>query len=412
MPVIQLTPDFIRNITTLEGKSRTEWCDKNQPGLYCEARATAPGDGTYYLRYKDKGGKTRHFRLGTTKQITLVQARAMAKEKQAEVRLGADPSGATKARKEVPTLRQFATETYIPFIRQRNRSYKDCINRMNFRLLPKFGDRKLSDISRHDIIAHLQDLKEEQLAAASVNHVGKLLRRMLNVSIDMGIFSGPNVCAKLPLYREDNFTENMLSDAQLARLMQTIDTHPNRTPCLVLKWLLSTGARLGETLLCSYDQINFETNSWLIPSKNSKSRRRHLVPLNESAMEVLQELAHDEKTGFLFRNSRTGERLKTLNRAFNDIKKVAGLTDIPFRIHDCRHNHAKLLIDNGCSMASLKEILGHSSYLVTEKYLHLSQNMLHNASSTVHDTLKKASSQNPSPPKRPLPPLKLVSSGH
>lgn len=406
MPVVKLTPSFIKNITVQPGKARTEFCDKNQPGLYVEARATSPGKGTYYLRYKDADSKTRHMRLGNTESMSLSGARTKAKEEKAKIQLGSNPYADTKAKEDVPTLQTFVTDIYIPFIKQRNRSYKDCINRYNFRISNKFGNKRLTEISRQQIIMHLQEIKEEGLASASVNHVGKLIRRILNVSIDLGVIPGPNVAAKIPLYQEDNFVENLLSNSQLARLIATIETYPNRTPCLVLKWLLSTGARLGESLGSTYEQINFENRTWLIPATNSKSKKRHIVPLNESAMEVLDELDHEPRTGFLFRNRRTGKRLKTLNRAFNEIKKEAGLSNVPFRIHDCRHSHAHLLLSSSRSLAEVKEILGHSSYAVTERYLHMAQSSLHSASSTVHLALKNASaSQKPPPPE-----LKLIKS--
>ena len=407
MPVTQLTPSFINNLTVQPGKARTEWCDKNQPGLYVEARETSPGKGTYYLRYKDTDSKTRHMRLGDTSTLSLSEARARAKEEKAKLQLGATPFSDAKAKKDVPTLQTFVTEIYIPFIKQRNRSYRDCVNRLNFRILPKFGSKKLTDISRQEIIKHMQDIREEGLTAASVNHVAKLMRRILNVAIDLGVIAGPNVAAKIPMYVEDNFVENILTEEQLASLIKTIETHPNRTPCLVLKWLLATGARLGESLRCSYDQINFDNNTWLVPAAHSKSKKRHVVPLNESALEVLSELAHENRKGFLFRNQRTGDRLKTLHRAFKKIKKAAGLEDVQFRVHDTRHFHAALVLRNGGTLVQVKEILGHSSYAVTERYLHMAESSLHSASSTVHQALKNASAS----PKPTPPELKLITTG-
>ena len=38
------------------GKRRIEYVDKGGTGLYVEVRATSPGQGTYYLRYKDDNG--------------------------------------------------------------------------------------------------------------------------------------------------------------------------------------------------------------------------------------------------------------------------------------------------------------------------------------------------------------------
>ena len=87
-----------------DGKTRVELCDKAHPGLYVEVRATSPGQGTYYLRYKDTTGKTCHQKIGRTTDIDLADARKRRKHLRAEIPLGADPRGEAKARKEVPTL--------------------------------------------------------------------------------------------------------------------------------------------------------------------------------------------------------------------------------------------------------------------------------------------------------------------
>ena len=60
-------------------KSRVELCDSELPGLYVEVRATRQGQGTYYLRYKNRNGKTCHQKIGRTPEIDLAEARKRAK---------------------------------------------------------------------------------------------------------------------------------------------------------------------------------------------------------------------------------------------------------------------------------------------------------------------------------------------
>src|SRR6476659_9285659 len=74
-------------------KSRVELCDSELPGLYVEVRATRQGQGTYYLRYKDRDGKTCHQKIGRTSEIDLAEARQRAKKLKAEIQLGSDPRG-------------------------------------------------------------------------------------------------------------------------------------------------------------------------------------------------------------------------------------------------------------------------------------------------------------------------------
>ena len=80
---------------------RVELVDQGGLGLYVEVRASSPGVGTFYLRYKDANGKSCHQKIGSTAVISVADARREAKRLKAEITLGADPRAEAKARKAV-----------------------------------------------------------------------------------------------------------------------------------------------------------------------------------------------------------------------------------------------------------------------------------------------------------------------
>ena len=105
MPVLKLTPQFIAtSLTCPPGKTRVELCDCGIPGLYIAVRAASPGEGVYYLRWKDSNNKTCHTKLGRTIDIDLADARKAAKQLRAEIALGANPQADARAAKAVPTV--------------------------------------------------------------------------------------------------------------------------------------------------------------------------------------------------------------------------------------------------------------------------------------------------------------------
>ena len=55
-----------------EGKRREELVDVGGTGLYVEVRATSPGQGTFYLRYRDANGKTCHQKIGRTTDMGVI----------------------------------------------------------------------------------------------------------------------------------------------------------------------------------------------------------------------------------------------------------------------------------------------------------------------------------------------------
>src|SRR5665647_722008 len=112
------------NIVCPPGKERAELVDPMRTGLYIEVRAASPGQGTYYLRYKDGAAKTCHQKIGRTTDITLTEARKQAKTLKASITMGADPRGEEKARKAVPTMAAFFEDSYLPHVKPRKRSWK------------------------------------------------------------------------------------------------------------------------------------------------------------------------------------------------------------------------------------------------------------------------------------------------
>lgn len=105
MPVVKLTDSFItKDLKCPDGTARIEYCDADRTGLYVEVRATSPGQGTYYLRYKNALNKTAHQKLGRTTEISLAEARKRAKLQKAAIVQGADPRAEERARKAVITV--------------------------------------------------------------------------------------------------------------------------------------------------------------------------------------------------------------------------------------------------------------------------------------------------------------------
>ncbi|MDX1490813.1 MAG: tyrosine-type recombinase/integrase [Pseudohongiellaceae bacterium] len=394
MPVVELTPQFLKSLQPAPGKSRTEWCDSLFPGLYVESRATSLGKGTYYLRYKGATGKTKHHRLGNTDNLSLNQARTQAQMARNSLLNGAaaDESVHTE---ETLTLREFVEKHYLPYIKPRKRSYYDDELRLNARLLPAFGAQRMDTITRKQLVDFHMEIRNEGYAPATCDHYIKLIRYIFNLAIQWDFLTA-NPAAKIALFNADNKVENLLSNEQFDQLLKVLHTHPNRQACQVALFLLSTGARLNEALTATWEQIDLNEKVWRIPATNSKSKKLRAIPLNSSALEVLRTIMPEELSGWVFTNPRTGTRLKTLHCAWDNIRKTANL---PFlRIHDLRHSFASLMVNSGRSLYEVQHLLGHSTPQVTTRYAHLSAGTLLSASESASDRIRAAAPRLPGAP--------------
>lgn len=191
---------------------------------------------------------------------------------------------------------------------------------------------------------------------------------------------------RVPLFHEDNKMENYLSGAELETLMAVLKTDENKAICQIIMYLLSTGARLNEALQATWSQIDMPRRIWRIPASNSKSKRIRSVPLNDSALDVLRQLASD--SDYLFINKQTGEPYTTIHKVWGRLRRKAGLPHL--RIHDLRHQYASFLVNSGRTLYEVQQILGHSDPSVTQRYAHLSTKALQDAANSASVIIRDA----------------------
>jgi integrase len=380
MPTLKLTQDIISNgLQCPNNKTRIELCDTELPGLYIEVRATNPGLGTIYFRYKYSNGKTCHQKIGRTNEISLSEARKRARTLKAEIQLGADPRAAEKAKRAVITVADFFDHHYFPYVKPRKRSWKRDEELYRLRIKGAFGHKRLNELTRQQIQTFHASVLEQGLSHASADHHVKLMRQALNLAVEWEMLD-KNPAAGVPLFNVDNKVEHYLNDVDLERLLEVLRTDENRTVCRIALFLLSTGCRLNEALQATWGQIDRGNRVWKIPASNSKSKRVRSVPLNDSALDVLQQLDTERTFDHLFVNRRTGKPYGTIMKVWSRLRNKAGLPHL--RIHDLRHQYASFLVNSGRTLYEVQQILGHSDPSVTQRYAHLSSKSLQDAANS------------------------------
>ena len=67
------------------------------------------------------------------------------------------------------------------------------------------------------------------------------------------------------------------------------------------------------------------------------------------------------------------------------VKKEANITDL--RIHDLRHTYASHLVSSGVSLSAVGKLLGHSNVTTTERYGHLADQVLRDATNVMSNKI-------------------------
>ncbi|MBT9457481.1 MAG: site-specific integrase [Burkholderiaceae bacterium] len=369
MPSVSLSPNFIKSgLICPPGKKHIEYCDLVVPALYIDVLPSSPGLGTFYLRYRDTNRKQHKKNLGRTNEVSLADARAAAKKLKAEVACGGNPVAEAKAAKEVPTLAAFFKEQYLPHAKSQKRSWRRDIELWR-RIDVAFGSLRLNQLNRQKVQVFHAGLANSGLAKATADHHIKVLRRALNLAVSWGQIE-KNPISGIELFHENNQVENYMTEEELQRLLTVLRNDDNRTVCNIALFLLSTGCRLNEALQAEWRQVDRANRVWRILAINSKSKRMRSVPLNDSALHVLDQLDTEGEFDHLFINRQTRLPYTTIMKVWARLRTKADLKHL--RIHDLRHAFASLLVSAGESLFSVQVILGHSDPKVTQRYSHLS----------------------------------------
>ena len=177
----------------------------------------------------------------------------------------------------------------------------------------------------------------------------------------------------------------------MQRLWSVLEKHSNRDVANVIRLLLLTGARRNEMLTATWDQFDLERGIWTKPAHATKQNRMEHLPLSLQALEILKNMQHISHTNFLFPGKISGKPLQEINKAWGTIRKKAGLLDV--RLHDLRHTHASHLVSSGLSLSIIGKLLGHTQASTTQRYAHLADEPLREATSLFGNKIKALTSE-------------------
>ena len=106
--------------------------------------------------------------------------------------------------------------------------------------------------------------------------------------------------------------QRFLSPAEIARLAEVLDGHPERTTVALIRFLLLTGARFGEAANATWDQFDLDAGTWTKPSSHTKQKREHVDPLSAPALAAPAAAARAQRLEHFLFPGPTGQPLTTI----------------------------------------------------------------------------------------------------
>ena len=190
---------------------------------------------------------------------------------------------------------------------------------------------------------------------ATINRRLAILRQIQNLAVsEWGWLDRP--VAKVKLLREDNERHYYLTRAQVEALAFAC---PSKEVGQLIVFSAFTGLRKSEMFRVRAEHV---VNGSLLLDARTKNGRPRTVPLHPRAKAIAEKMPFD------------GVTPKILRDAWDDARAALKLKHIHW--HDLRHTYASWLVQAGVSLLEVKELMGHSTIKMTERYAHLAPSNL------------------------------------
>lgn len=182
------------------------------------------------------------------------------------------------------------------------------------------------------------------------------------------------VIADLKL-KEDPVKTNYAKDRE------TLDIIINEAPAhikLFIQIVAYTGFRKQNALQLRWDNIDFTNDIITVVAKGNKL---HTIPLHPKLREILDNVERINEYVINF----DGHPVKSIDTAWRKMfDRLKTKYNIPYlRRHDIRHTFASWIYKNTKDIKVVKELLGHSSLRMTDRYTHISDEEKINAIETL-----------------------------
>jgi len=180
--------------------------------------------------------------------------------------------------------------------------------------------------------------------------------------------------------KKGSYLPETISISDVNRLIDIYDhsNYMNSRNLTVIDFMYSTACRVSELCDVRVSDLDFEEDFVKLFGKGSKQR---IVPIGSELkinlskyLKFRDELNTKEPYLFLSKNMNQLDR----SAIFRIIKKSATLSDNALSVHPhtLRHSAATHMLEAGCDLRTLQELLGHTSVSTTKIYTKLTKEFL------------------------------------
>ncbi len=272
----------------------------------------------------------------------------------------------------------FFEKKYVPYAKEKV-SFPREESYYRLWIKPVIGNKSLSTISPLDIEKIKRNILQAGRSPRTAEYAIAVVRQVFNKAAEWGFYSGTNPVKSVKVKKADNRRLRFLTKEEAKRLLEELKKHSQQVYEMAYISLY-TGMRFGEIANLKWQDIDFQNK--LIHVKDPKNRTSRVAYMTDGVEQILtqrKERLPNLKTkpeSFVF-FTKNGSKIirisRTFERVVNKLGFNDGITDPRDKVvfHTLRHTFASWLAIQGTPIYTIKELMGHKTLAMTERYSHL-----------------------------------------
>lgn len=231
-------------------------------------------------------------------------------------------------------------------------------------------------LSKDDVINYLKFLDEQKLSNKSIGTILSSLRCFYSYLLDnnyinLNIFkliSNPKLEKKLPSFLSYEEIRIVLDSIDIDNILSIRNK-------MIIELLYATGIRVSELRNIKITDIDFNNKSIKVFGKGSKERIVYFGDYAYDAIKLYLDNRELKSEYLILNNNRKQISVRGIELIIkNVIEKACIKTKVS--PHTFRHTFATHMLNNGCPLKSVQELLGHASLSSTEIYTHITDDYI------------------------------------
>jgi integrase len=255
------------------------------------------GGVSFFACARRRGGSRQPIRLtvGRYPALSLVEARDRARTLLRELQDGVDPRARRAEQERTAAAKQASRFDVIAedFIRRhvaRARTAAAIELRIRRELLPRWGERSITDITKADVVRMVDEIVDRGHPEAARQTLA-YARRLFSWTVARGVLEhAPTDHLKaVDLIGAKKPRQRLLTEHELKLIWRAASEAPYPDGPYI-QALLLLGVRRSELGRATWSEIDLDQALWTIPPGRMKSDEGHSVPLPPRAVEILRAL--------------------------------------------------------------------------------------------------------------------------